>query len=150
MTRDQGKVLLYSVTSEKAEIIRKAVRDMGIEVTEVQPVQYRQPIGAVALGISGQNMGTAGQHSSAEQTPFLGEMQVGEMLVMSGIIPEQMDQVLQRIRESGAVVALKAIVTMYNFQWDACRLYRELKAEHESLSLKEMSPDRRVICRKSK
>lgn len=133
MAKSQGKILLYSVTSGKAEIIRKAVSNMGIAVVEVPPGQYRNPVGAVALGIPCQNMRAVNQSSLVEQAPAFGSMQVGEMLVMSGIMPEQMDQVLQRIRENGACVALKAIITMYNFQWDACQLYRELKAEHESL-----------------
>ena len=58
-----------------------------------------------------------------------------EMLVMAGFTPMLMNQLLQTFRQMKIPpVPLKAMLTETNGQWDSCRLYREISAEHEAMS----------------
>ena len=55
------------------------------------------------------------------------------MLVMSGLSSRQFNGLLDALRASRAVVALKAVVTENNAGWDSVALYKALREEHDTM-----------------
>lgn len=57
-----------------------------------------------------------------------------EILIMSGLKNSTMDKFLKLLRERGATVDIKCVVTSENQNWRLYRLVEELKAEHEKFN----------------
>ena len=53
-----------------------------------------------------------------------------ECLIFSGIAGRSLDPILKKLRENGAAVELKAIVTAHNQSWNVGELIKELRREH--------------------
>jgi hypothetical protein len=60
-----------------------------------------------------------------------------EMLVMSGFTRNDIDELIRSLKKHGVGrVDLKAIVTPTNSLWDCVRLYKAVKADHETMHKK--------------
>ena len=59
-----------------------------------------------------------------------GEDIMDECLIFSGIDGRSLDPILKKLREKGAAVELKAIVTAHNQSWNVGELIKELRREH--------------------
>ena len=53
-----------------------------------------------------------------------------DIFAVSGIDGRSLDPILKKIREKGAAVELKAMVTMHNQKWKVGELIKELRREH--------------------
>lgn len=53
-------------------------------------------------------------------------------LLMAGLSEEKLDRLLRRLKETGAAVSLKAVVTAHNKDWTLAALMRELAREREA------------------
>ena len=114
-------ILLFGLKKEKECTVRAVAQKIGADVTAVDRRDYGQKIGTLA-GISG---------FSKERKSYEGPDFAAEMLVFSGMTPQQVDAFLAEYKESGQQpVALKAIITPYNVSWTADALFRELLKEH--------------------
>ena len=83
-----------------------------------------------------------GSEVSAQQVGYLcgfkgfvrsekeGEDITDECLIFSGIDGRSLDPILKKLREKGAAVELKAIVTAHNQSWNVGELIKELRREH--------------------
>jgi len=58
------------------------------------------------------------------------EKEGDECLIFSGIDGRSLDPILKKLREKGAAVELKAIVTAHNQKWKVGELIKELRREH--------------------
>ena len=59
------------------------------------------------------------------------------MMLMAGLSNTQVDLVLKAIRKSGAgPIPYKAVLTASNQEWNARKLFAEIKAEHEQMQKK--------------
>lgn len=138
-------VLLYAVKEDKAGKIKKLMKKQNVAVKVVAVSMYGQAVGKIALGggISKQNTSMSGnlsKNSAGNNTrqglkigsPVFGTNVMGEMMVFSGISSERMDVLLAELKQSGIQIPLKAVITMYNFNWTGYELYRELQKERES------------------
>lgn len=113
-------VLLYNLDSEKGRRIKLLCLPLRIRARNVSPEEY---------GLSLEDLLNGGAPAE-EAPPAFAE----EMLVMSGLGQNQMDQLLNGFRRKKIpTVALKAVVTPTNLRWDSCRLRDELLAEHEAM-----------------
>ena len=123
-----AQVLLYNITDrEKLLKLRLALLPLGIEGREVSPEDFGRPI-AFLLGRPG---------AAETRSPSSGFSD--EMLLMEGLSSAQLDRFLDALRQSGAGVALKAVVTDTNILWDSGRLHRELLREQQALARKKQS-----------
>ena len=112
-------LLCYNLSGEKASKIRFAAMRLRVLLRDVRPDEY----GLTLNDLCG--LETGGENVPCEETfP-------DEMLVMAGFTPMLMNQLLQT---KIPPVPLKAMLTETNGQWDSCRLYREISAEHEAMS----------------
>ena len=59
-----------------------------------------------------------------------GEDITDECLIFSGIDGRSLDPILKKLRENGATVKLKAMVTVHNQSWNVGELIKELRREH--------------------
>ncbi len=138
-------VLLYAVKEDKAGKIKKLMKKQNVAVKVVAMSMYGQAVGKIALGgsISKQNTSMSGNLSKSSggnntrqglkiDSPVFGTNVMGEMMVFSGISSERMDVLLAELKQSGIQIPLKAVITMYNFNWTGYELYRELQKERES------------------
>ena len=103
-------ILLFGLKKEKEKAIRAVAQKLGANVTEVARKDYGQKLGALA-GIKG---------FPKEKKQYEGPDFATEMMVFSGMNPQQVDAFLADYKATGEQpVALKAIVTPHNVFWTA-------------------------------
>ena len=116
-----AKILLFGVSTQKDRAVRVAAEKIGVDVTAVNRRDYGQKIGTLA--------GISGFHKDGKI--YDGPALAMEMLVFSGMMPQQVDAFLAEYKATSlSTVALKAIVTPHNVSWTADALFRELLKEH--------------------
>ena len=117
----QAVVLCYNLTGNKANQIKAAAVQLGLQIRTVAPQSFSLPLGHL-LGWE--------EYAQAQPTndaPF-----TEEMLVFYQLSETQLDAFLPKIQQAGGV-RLKAVVTPTNIGWNACALFRELDAEHSAI-----------------
>lgn len=120
-------VLYYNPTpTENVRLIKGVLVQMGVRIRNVTPEQTGQKIGYLA-GLPGF------EETISEGTPPpVGE----EMLVMKDFTGDRMDQFFLGLKKAGVPkIALKAVITETNSNWTLEQLYREIKDEHEKMSI---------------
>ena len=110
------RVLLYNITGEKLMKIRIAALRLGLQLLEIPEESFAHPLGYL--------LGLPGFAPSEEKVAFSDEMLVMETLS---------SPLLDALRQSGATVALKAVVTEQNLAWSSAALCRELGREHAAM-----------------
>ena len=119
-----AKVLVYNVTDPKKLLaIRLTLARLGAAVREVEAQELTAPIGWL-LGYPGYAPGMPGAVEPFRE----------EMLVMDGLRGPTLSRFLDELRQHGAAVPLKAVVTEHNLAWSSLQLYRELSREHRQLT----------------
>lgn len=122
--REMADILTFGLNNEKQLALCTVAKKIGVNVTDVARKDYGQKIGALA-GIQG---------FSKERKSFDGPDFAAEMIVFSGMNPQQVDMFLAEYKATGEQpIALKAIITPYNVSWTADALFRELMKEHFQL-----------------
>lgn len=116
------KLLYFAAGNKKKETeLEKLAKMLGICFVPVSAMQTGQQIGFL-LGLDG--------FSKRELPPFAMPPAVSEeMLIISGMAGERMDNFLGMLRSGSLSVSLKAVVTPHNVGWTVGALYRELSAE---------------------
>ncbi|MCH5268609.1 MAG: DUF3783 domain-containing protein [Lachnospiraceae bacterium] len=124
-------VLVYAMEAGKRKLLKRALAPLGISVQEVLQSQYALSVGELALGKNpgGASLSSMPQGSGAA----LGSRAIGEMTVFSGVTPDEMDRVIDALKEAGLQIPLKATVTMYNVSWTGYALFQELSREHQEM-----------------
>ena len=80
--------------------------------------------------VTGQQVGYLCGFKGFEKSEKEGENITEECLIFSGIDGRSLDPILKKLREKGAAVELKAIVTAHNQSWNVGELIKELRREH--------------------
>ena len=116
----------FSDKSRKNKLAR-ALLPLRMKIREVAKEDYLQPVGYLA----------GNKEISPVETKYDGDGLAGELLLMAGLSSPQVDLVLRAIRKSGAgPIPYKAVLTPSNQNWDALKLFQEIKAEHEQMGNK--------------
>lgn len=114
-------VLFYNLDTEKGRRIKLLCLPLKIRVRNVSPAEYGLTLEALLRGEAPED------GAGAEGFPE-------EMLVMSGLTSSQMNAFLLGFRRKKIpAVALKAVATPTNLQWNARQLRDELLKEHEAM-----------------
>ena len=114
-------VLLFNIPAEKSECISAVARRALIEAKKVEQADFSQKLASLLNLLPREN--------TLCLSPFK-----EELIIMAGLTREEMDSFLADIREQGASVELKAVVTPYNLGWRCDDLLKELKKEHARFS----------------
>ncbi|MGX8698910.1 MAG: DUF3783 domain-containing protein [bacterium] len=109
-------VLLFGADEEA----RAAAESLGLPVLRVLPPQYRTPL-AVLLGK---------RASAPNAVPYTGDPLPDSIAVFHGLTGRRLDRALEALRGK---VALRAVTTPMNLQWNALLLWRNLAAERAAL-----------------
>lgn len=112
------KIIGININSQKRDIIEDIAKSENAE--------------AVFFGndIMGQQVGYLCGFKGFEKAGKAGEEITDECLIFSGIDGRSLDPILKKLREKGAAVELKAIVTAHNQSWNVGELIKELRREH--------------------
>lgn len=114
-------LLMYNLSPARQGAVRMLCARLKIRVRAVEASEYAEKLGALA------GMG------EKRNEPFSGEPFADEMLLMAGFAPQTLDALLRAFRSYRvAPVALKAVLTPVNAEWDSVRLHEELLREHEA------------------
>lgn len=115
-------VLLYNFEPERARQVKALCLPLRLRVRMVAPEEYTLTLGNL---LDGKEPGEPGEP---------GETFSDEMLVMAGLPAPLMNRFLAAFRRKKLrPVALKAVITSTNIQWDSLTLYRELSAEDAAM-----------------
>ena len=114
-------LLMYNLSPARQGAIRMLCARLKIRARAVEASEYKEKLGALA-----------GMEEKRNE-PFSGEPFADEMLLMAGFAPQTLDALLRAFRSYRvAPVALKAVLTPVNAEWDSVRLHEELLREHEA------------------
>lgn len=115
-------VLLYNLDSEKGRRIKSLCLTLRLRARSIGREDFGRPLNAL-LGLE-----------PAEDTAQEGQDFPDELLVMAGLSSRQMNDLLQGFRRKKIPsVALKAVLTATNGQWNAFQLREELSREREAM-----------------
>ena len=121
-------VFLYNLETPKGSQIKKMCLPLKIRVRSVKREEYAEPLAALA----GQTEPTG----CILQEPAFSE----EMILLAKFTTSQLDAFLQGFRRHKiGPVALKAILTPHNADWNSLRLRDELLKEHEAMTCGEQA-----------
>jgi len=113
-------VLLFNIQPEKLTGIKIAALVSGVTAKVIPSEHYGLPLGTLA------------GNTVPALLPAPGAIPE-EMLIMCGLTSAQMNQFLDRLRETGCTVPLKAVLTETNSAWSPLKLFPELRAEHAAM-----------------
>lgn len=114
-------LLMYNLSPARQGAVRMLCARLKIRARAVEASEYKEKLGALA-----------GMEEKRNE-PFSGEPFADEMLMMAGFAPQTLDALLRAFRSYRvAPVALKAVLTPVNAEWDSVRLHEELLREHEA------------------
>lgn len=120
-----AEILLFHVSEDKRIKIEKLCKEEGIRVILVDKEEYGETLGSLG-GIQG---------FRKNGKPYQGKELPSDMMVFSGMESGKLDIFLQKYKAAQiAPIPLKAMITMYNVNWDAKKLYEELCEEHQALN----------------
>ncbi len=116
-------ILVYGFEEERLSRLKRAAAPLRFTIKTVQQSDYGQKLGYL--------IGAEGYESSpSEQTEI-----IDEMLLMSGFTSADIDMLLMAMRKHGVGrVALKAVVTPTNIDWNSIELYHAVKEDHEAMT----------------
>lgn len=116
-------VLLYNFSEERLQGVKRALVPLKALAKEIPSEQFGQKLGFL-IGAEGYE---ADMNPEAE--PFS-----DEMLVMYGFDSGDIDMLLRSLRKYGVGrVALKAVITPTNIDWNSSELFFAVKADHEEM-----------------
>ena len=126
-------LLTWNLPAKKAAKARMLAMRSGVRVAAVETWQYLQPLGSFT--------GDCGSMEAFYDGPGFS----GEMLLLAHFPESLMNRFLQAMRTAGIPpVALKAVLTETNRDWNSLELYGQLSAEHDALRAGRPLPEHEV------
>ena len=110
-----------NISEEKAAVISKVMSALGGSFQAADKDCGADSIGFIC-GIKG--------YAKNEQRLDVSE----ELLIFSGLTPNELNKAVNKLRDKGCSIPLKAMVTQHNREWTVSALAKELAAEHEYMT----------------
>ena len=118
-------VLLYNFDSERLPKVKRALLPLKFFIKTVSKEDFSQPIG-VLVGIKG---------IEPVEEKYDGDGFNDEMIVMGGFTSAKIDALVRALNKNGiGKIALKAVITPTNVNWNSVELYKAVKADHEEMN----------------
>lgn len=119
-------LLFHFSEKDRRNRLTKALLPLRMKIREVPVKDYLQPMGYLA----------GNKEILPVQEIYTGEDLDGEMILMAGLSSSQVDAVLKAVRKSGiGSIPYKAVLTPANQKWDVLKLFEEIRAEHEQMTI---------------
>jgi len=116
-------VLLYNFSEERLAGVKRALIPLKAAAKVVAKESYGETIGYLA-GIEGFAPTATAQPEDFDE----------ELLVMCGFNSSDIDMLIKLLRKYGVGrVALKAVITPTNAEWNGSALYHAVRADHEEM-----------------
>lgn len=122
MNVKQEVILMFRIDDEKRRAMETICFQMGMTAVEVAAEEENAPLGLLAGAEGWRN--PLLMENTREVQPL-----TEEMLVIAGLSEESLEVFLAKLRQYGATVSLKAVLTQQNAVWNAGQLQGELKRE---------------------
>ena len=122
MNVKQEVILMFRIDDEKRRAMETICFQMGMTAVEVSAEEENVPLGLLAGAEGWRN--PLLMENTREVQPL-----TEEMLVIAGLSEESLEVFLAKLRQYGATVSLKAVLTQQNAVWNAGQLQGELKRE---------------------
>lgn len=117
-------ILLYNLDNQRGKNIKLLSMRMGIRIKSVTKDKYLEPIGLLAGIKEVESNGLIYEENGFQE----------EMVILKGFTDYRLDEFLRAMRRNDIdTVALKAIITDHNQEWNSLVLYEEIKKENERL-----------------
>lgn len=108
--------------------LKEAFEKTGVEIVPVKKEDYLLSLGRLADMMPEKRM-----PDKKEQVYQGAELPV-RMLLFAGFLQEELEQALEVCRQSGTTREdLKAVLTPFNYTWNAISLCEELRKEHQQM-----------------
>lgn len=122
VAKEKELVLLYHLgeDTEDGRKVRGVLEGMGVQIRDITDAMLALPLGGCA-GLPGFPAEPAGLPE--------GDVPECEALIMAGLPDARVELLLGKLREAGAKVRFKAVMTPHNRTWPFCGLLRELERE---------------------
>ncbi|MGN1458257.1 MAG: DUF3783 domain-containing protein [Acutalibacteraceae bacterium] len=118
-------VLLYNFDSERLPKVKRALMPLKFFLKTVSKEDFSQPIGVLA-GIKG---------IEPVEEKYDGDGFDDEMIVMGGFTSAKIDALVRALNKNGiGKIALKAVITPTNVNWNSVELYKAVKADHDEMN----------------
>ncbi len=116
-------VLLYNFSEERLQGVKRSLIPIRAMAKTVEKADYNKKLGRL-VGLEGYEGGEGGDVQDFDE----------ELLVMYGFDSGDIDLLIRSLRKYGVGrVALKAIVTGTNIDWNSYELYCAVRADHEEM-----------------
>lgn len=118
-------VLLYNFDGDRLPKVKRALLPLKFLLKTVSKEDFSQPIGVLA--------GVKGIEPVNEK--YDGDGFDDEMIVMGGFTSAKIDALVRALNKNGiGKIALKAVITPTNVNWNSVELYKAVKADHDEMS----------------
>ena len=118
-------VLLYNFDNDRLPKVKRALLPLKFFIKTVSKEDFSQPIGVLA--------GVKGIEPVDEK--YDGDGFDEEMIVMGGFTSAKIDALVRALNKNGiGRIALKAVITPTNVNWNSVELYKAVKADHEEMN----------------
>ena len=114
------ELFMYNISGKKAIAIKNICRALNIQTREISPEEYGTALGSL-LGISETESRAAAESFS------------DEMLYLIGFSDGLLSIFLKLLRSKKCTVALKAVATETNLEYNSYELFKEISAEHKAM-----------------
>ncbi|MGN0469640.1 MAG: DUF3783 domain-containing protein [Acutalibacteraceae bacterium] len=118
-------VLLYNFDGDRLPKVKRALLPLKFFLKTVSKEDFSQPIGVLA-GIKG---------IEPVEGKYDGDGFDDEMIVMGGFTSAKIDALVRALNKNGiGKIALKAVITPTNVNWNSVELYKAVKADHDEMN----------------
>ena len=118
-------VLLYNFDSDRLPKVKRALMPLKFFLKTVSKEDFSQPIGVLA-GVKG---------IEPVEEKYDGDGFNDEMIVMGGFTSAKIDALVRALNKNGiGKIALKAVITPTNVNWNSVELYKAVKADHDEMN----------------
>lgn len=118
-------MLLYNFDSDRLPKVKRALLPLKFFLKTVSKEDFSQPIGVLA-GIKG---------IEPVEEKYDGDGFNDEMIVMGGFTSAKIDALVRALNKNGiGKIALKAVITPTNMNWNSVELYKAVKADHDEMN----------------
>ncbi|MBE6996265.1 MAG: DUF3783 domain-containing protein [Ruminococcaceae bacterium] len=124
-----GKMLMFEMNSLMLALsVDRAVAPLDVEIVPVARKNYNKPLEELL------DPWSEIYDEDAENEDYTGAPLGGTMLVLCEL-EDKLDEVLSALRGAGVGAdCLKAVLTQHNREWDAVKLYNELRRERQEMT----------------
>lgn len=112
------KILLFNLTRKDEELVRTLSDNMRIKVITVSADRYSSLLADIAE-----------QKTVFGMAPYTGHIPAESLLVFCDVTEKHLNRFLFSLKQKGAVISYKAVLTDTNKKWNPIQLFAEMAKE---------------------